>query len=264
MFLFEETKLIDIGSLGQKNEKVILQFKKSYTSELYMKNLPGLITNNITYKFLGDLTFKAHGYNWEEYKRTKKSILDTFTYICSIAPTIYNLIKTGFQILYSNSFNNYKIIEKLFFDKDKKMKKNKKVFQEIKLAISSDFLIDNDKEKEINEVNESDENINVSDDELENNSKINLPKLSFFSYIFSFFYCQNCRHRLKNQILISKCNEIVSKYYSIDNIIYNQMRFELMLKDYKWNEPKYKISENNELVVNLNNYLKNNYLDING
>ena len=122
LILFEETKLIDIGSFGQKNEKVILQNKKYYTDVKYIGQFSIVFdnNNNKTYKYLGEINFLAHGYNWEEYKRTKKSILDTFTYICSIAPTIYNLIKTGFQILYSNSFNNYKIIEKLFLTKIKK------------------------------------------------------------------------------------------------------------------------------------------------
>jgi hypothetical protein len=43
---------------------------------------------------------------------------------------------------------------------------------------------------------------------------------------------------MKNKIdIINTCNAIIFKYLSIENILYSQIIFENLLKDYKWNEP---------------------------
>ena len=54
--------------------------------------------------------------------------------------------------------------------------------------------------------------------------------------------CKNNR-----QEIISKCNKLISQYYSIDNILYNQIKFENLLIDYKWNNPDLNKLDNNEL-----------------
>jgi len=42
---------------------------------------------------------------------------------------------------------------------------------------------------------------------------------------------------MKNKIdIINTCNAIIFKYLSIENILYSQIIFENLLKDYKWNE----------------------------
>ena len=59
-------------------------------------------------------------------------------------------------------------------------------------------------------------------------------------------YCET-----KKQEIISKCNEIVLKYNSIDYTLYSQMILENLLKDYKWNNPKLNNIENNKLINDL-------------
>ena len=60
--------------------------------------------------------------------------------------------------------------------------------------------------------------------------------------------------------MISNSEEILYKYFSVDNIVYNQIIFENLMKDYIWNNPKMKSIYNNELIKGLTNdidfYLK--------
>jgi len=60
---------------------------------------------------------------------------------------------------------------------------------------------------------------------------------------------------LNKKELIQKCNEIISKYYSIENIIYNQIKLENLMKDYRWNDPRLNNFDNNQLIEQLKNSL---------
>ena len=77
-----------------------------------------------------------------------------------------------------------------------------------------------------------------------------LPKLHFYDFLFNNFYSKKCCAGSKQE-LISTCNEIVSKYNSIDYILYNQIKLENLLKDYKWNNPKLNDIQNNKLMTDL-------------
>ena len=68
-------------------------------------------------------------------------------------------------------------------------------------------------------------------------------------------YCQKCCNASNRQQIISSCNNLVSKYYTIEDIIYNQMKLENLLKDYKWNDPSLNNVENNSLFNKLKTYL---------
>ena len=58
-----------------------------------------------------------------------------------------------------------------------------------------------------------------------------------------------------DQQIISKCNEIISKYYSIEYIIYNLIKLENLFRDYRWNNPALNNYENNELIIELKNLI---------
>ena len=53
------------------------------------------------------------------------------------------------------------------------------------------------------------------------------------------------------QALISSCNDIVTKYITIENILYNQIKLEYLWKDYKWNNPQYEKQQKDDLIMNL-------------
>ena len=144
--------------------------------------------------------------HWEEYKRTKKSIWDTLSIICSLSLTIFN-------------------------DED------------------------TDKLDEENNQENNDNHYNINE---EKNKSRNLPKLTFFDYFFNYIYCEKCC-KIRKQKIISKCNEIISKYYSIENIIYNQILLENLFKDYQWNNPDLMTYENNELIIQLKDTVTNCY-----
>lgn len=54
---------------------------------------------------------------------------------------------------------------------------------------------------------------------------------------------------------IEKCKEIISKYYSMEYIISNQIILENLLKDYRWNDPRLNNINNNELISQLKNII---------
>ena len=56
--------------------------------------------------------------------------------------------------------------------------------------------------------------------------------------------------------MINICNEIVAKYLSVENIIYNQIMMEKLWEDYKWNDPIHNKIIDNDFTLNLKEYLK--------
>ena len=264
-FLYEEIIVTDIGFLGNKNRSIIIP--KNYMIN-YLKVNETTTHRSQKYKAFGEIKFLLKEGNWEHYKRTKKSILNTFSYICSIGQAIYNFVKIGFLVIYSHNFNNYKIIQMLLFNKDTNLKKSKKANEGRHVNNNSDFLLSSYSNYDINNnknelKNDDEENNKIISEEIIDESDNLFPKLSFISYIFNNIYSQKCCNR-KNQKFICKCNEIVSKYYSIENILYNQIMIENLLKDYKWNEPKLKRIESNKLINGLKIFIRNNYPDTGG
>ena len=77
-----------------------------------------------------------------------------------------------------------------------------------------------------------------------------LPKLSFFDFYFNYIYCKKCK-RSEKQDILNICNKIISKYNSIDFVLYNNIIFENLLKDYKWNNPSLNNLKNIALIKEL-------------
>ena len=96
---------------------------------------------------------------------------------------------------------------------------------------------------------EDNKKIKVNDD-----IKRVIPKLKFMDFILNNFYSEKCCKISNRQKLISSCNDLVSKYYTIEDIIFNQMKLENLLKDYKWKVPKLQSINNNKLIINLRKY----------
>ena len=176
-----------------------------------------------------------------------------------------------FSKLYSKSFDKYKIIENILQKKHKKFSKSKRTSSEIsqiselKDIKSGDILLENDEEKENTEQNPNN-NINDSgnDDDIEVDNNIYfinkenkgeriLPKRNFLEFIYNTFY-NEYRCYYERQQLICSCNHIVLEFFSIENIIYNQILFENLLRDYKWNNPELKDILNNKSLY----YIKKN------
>ena len=200
------------------------------------------------YKFLYIFNSVNHFDDFIEYKRKKVSIIDLIANICSLALTIFNAFKLGFSILYSSNFDNYKIIDRILSTRDISIEKITKKTADTKPPLLTEL-------KEFDEENE-DEYENEKKDKLieakkvEENKQSILPKYHFFDFIFNIFSC--CFKNNNAQKCISACNEIKQKYYSIENILYNQLIMENLLKDYKWNNPDLKFIKNIQLIDKLN------------
>ena len=186
IYSFEESICTTFGFFANKNESILTpknyEFSTAHINFIIEKG-------NIKYKILSEITFVVNINNWDHYKRTKKSIWDTFSNICSLGLTIYNAFKNGFLLLYSRNFNNYKIIQTILSGKDEKLKHNKKITTTKQMKAldnnSSDILFtkpvnyDNNND-EIDEQNIDNEKIKITYEEMPEEPDTIFPKLSFF------------------------------------------------------------------------------------
>jgi len=263
---YEKKYFLSIFSyiFGNEGEELI---GGHFTNKMYFfmdqvidPRLEKITVNETTYKLLSLILASTDGEQYEEYKRTKIGILDILSNIFALSLTIFNAFVYVFCRYYLINFDNYKIIEKIlskerrikkYLHKDISTDKNDDKNKQIELIDNidkDDYLLDKDNNLEIKDI--IDENKN---NEIENEDR-NIPKLRFIDFLMNNIYCQKCCNVSNRQQIISSCNNLVSKYYTIEDIIYNQMKLENLLKDYKWNDPNLKYIENNEFIVQLKSY----------
>ena len=255
IYNLEEIICTDKGFFGDKNKSIINI--KNREKNLNPINKADPNKENGDYIIFGDIFFAIHLYNWSHYKRTEKSILETFSYICSIGLVGLNIVTKMIFLFYSRFFDNYKIVQHLLFGNDTLIRRN--------IEISKKLT--NKKQEPLNINLSNSENVDENGIDYENKSQpeenvgqtdINFPeKLSCCSFVFNCFFCGCCNK--KNQILISKCGDIISEYYSVEKIIYNQLLMENLIEDYKWNNIKLKNIRENKSIISLINSIKGNY-----
>ena len=218
--------------------------------------------NGTYYKLLSMYSISVDLFQFELYKRTKKIILDVFADISALSMTVLEIFAFILSNYYSGNFDNYKIIEKvlskekiqIFRNKDISEDKedNKKMQIELTDNIEkSDALLEGNSELEAkdNLIEDKDDNAGNKYEE-----ELFLPKLRFIDFIMNSFYSEKCCKISNRQQLISSCNDLVSKYFTIEYIIYNQIKIENLLKDYKWNDPKLGNINNNKFFIELKSY----------
>ena len=208
------------------------------------------------YKLVSVLHFEKNNFAYyETYVREKVSIFDAIANICSLIITLYGIITFIFCQFYSNSFDNYKIVEKIISNNTNLHKRMPSSFietgigliNEMKSIKKDDLLNENDdntkniiiKNDNIKDIEEEED-----DDDCESNMELKLNKFHFYDFFYNNIYSEKCC-RSPIQGIIKTCNELISKYYSVDSIVYNQIRLENLFKDYKWNNIKLKNIDNN-------------------
>ena len=259
IYNFEEIICTDKGFFGDKNKSIInIKYREQNLNPINKAN-PDI--ENGVYRIFGDVFFRFNKYNWSHYKRTEKSILETFSYICSIGLVGLNIVTKMIFLFYSRFFDNYKIVQHLLFGNDTLIRRN--------IEISKKLT--NKKQEPLNINLSNSENVDENGIDYENKSQpeenvgqpdLNFPeKLSCCSFVFNCFCCGCCKNYCdkKNQILISKCGDIISEYYSVEKIIYNQLLMENLIEDYKWNNIKLKNIRENKSIISLINSIKSNY-----
>ena len=249
IYYFEEIICTDKGFFGDKNKSIInIKYREQNLNPI---NKADPTKENVVY--IGNIYFLINKYNWSHYKRTEKSILETFSYICSIGLVGLNIVTKMIFLFYSRFFDNYKIVQHLLFGNDTLIRRN--------IEISKKLT--NKKQEPLNINLSNSENVDENGIDYENKSQpeenvgqpdLNFPeKLSCCSFVF------NCFCDKKNQILMSKCGDIISEYYSVEKIIYNQLLMENLIEDYKWNNIKLKNIRENKSIISLINFIKSNY-----
>ena len=201
---------------------------------------------------------------YTEYIRSKKSILDVFADIGALFSTLYSVFSFIFNF-YSQNFDNYKILKEILSTPGIFEIRNKRII----LKANSNKIEEIPFNKKLSEINTNDNGI-ISIDSCKtipnNSSRLNLSLkeefkfkenynnkskgIKFIYFILENMYCK-CKNIRKEYNIIDICNNILSKYSSIESILYNQIIFENLLKDYHWNDNNLKIIGNNYLIKKL-------------
>ena len=221
-----------------KNEKTLFQFLDSwrgkkneyiagYIDEREISPIPPTYRNRRTgifsmarYKVIGSIQIYNLHIGYEEYKRKDIKFLSTLANICALFTSIKGIISSIITSLYSNGFDNHKLVKTIL------LKKIKKKDEKLQL-----FPINNDKV-----INNLDNNLlyNKAETDDYEHENLNLEKIIWIRYLLNNIYCANCGSNIQDRI--ETCNEIIQKYMSYECILYNQLMFEQLLMDYKWND----------------------------
>ena len=217
-------------------------------------------------------TFPIHKY--QKYRRSEISFLDVLSNIGALFSTFNTVLTVVFRF-YSKNYDHYEIVDKILKTELRKDTRKKKINlnninNEKKLMEMSDVNPENDKldsplimenNEKIPEVKISDEFEGKQGEEEEFNENKNeseeeniLPRLSFIEFFLNNLYFKKCKRRNQQEIL-ELCNKIILKYTSIDSVLYNLMILENLFKDYRWNNPRLKNLNNNELILALKKFI---------
>ena len=193
--------------------------------------------------------------------------------------TFYSFFVKIFYLFYSKKYDHYKIFKNILL-LDETIKKSKSIFisessnlqlnkvvEEKTLEVQDIQVISSNKRKNTGCSSNSSNNNNDKGsefpmtekedkyDENENEvNNLNLPKLPFVDFVFNNFYSGKCCTSNKHK-LMTLSSKIIYRYNSIENILYNQIKFENLLNDYKWNNPKLKNVQNNKTILEMRNNL---------
>ena len=160
-----------------------------------------------------------------EYTRIKKSLLDIFANIGALFSTLFSIFSFLFNF-YSKNFDNYKMIQSILSEP--------KIIQlnsNIKVSRSKTIKFENMHNKNI--IKNDNQSFNTSKsvhfkskgfylqkrNELE--TKFNfeydfdLIEINFIQFLLNHIYFKR-KHKRKEQKVIDVCNNIISKYISID------------------------------------------------
>ena len=186
--------------------------------------------------------------------------------IGALFSALYSVFSFIFNF-YSHNFDNYKIVNEVITINEKNNKCIKKITrtnsvksEEIPLNKRSK-AIDADNILSVNSFNSppnSSKKIKSKEKEemkLEENYDNKSDSIKLYHFLLQHIYCKSEKIK-KEYSIINICNKILSKYISIENILYNQIIFEDLLKDYHWNDNNLKNIENNILIKKLKSLTK--------
>ena len=195
------------------------------------------------------LEIHPNQFQHDKYTRKKNSWLDVLADVSALSSTVLDLMALAYGFLYSQNYDNYKIIENIISQKMRINIDNKiEDKEELKIEFNSGLLDSNEEEDKEKEKIDLEKKLN---DDLPKKGTIYLPFMRFYDFLFHQFYFKCCFGPSNKQTFIDSCNGVVAKYLSVENLLYNQIRLENLLKDYKWNNPQYDTQEKNDFLLEL-------------
>ncbi len=255
----------------------IMKIKNEYTSgyiesDNSVNNDKPIIIDYI--KIISIVYMENKHERYTEYQRTKNDILDLIADIGSLYQTFFSIFIFIFKF-YSNNVDNYQVINKIISENKVFNLINKQSDKRIiDISQINQNKTNNDKslsaKSRMLSVNNLISKSNVfkiireskvfleSNDKLETNKIIetkenkNIKKLSFKHFFLNSFFLKFFNGKNENKI-IDLCNYILSKYTYIDLLLHNQIMFENLLKDYRWNNINLNNINKNELLTRLKN-----------
>ena len=203
------------------------------------------------------LIFRPNLEEYERYSRKKISFLDVLADVSALASTVLDLMSLAYGFLYSQNYDNYKIIENIL---TKKMNINinninDKIEDEgnekTKIELQADLIDNKTEEKEnIDEIDIREKKQEEEKEKKRPSENLGLPSPKIYDFLFHELYFK-CFGPSSKQALIDSCNDIVAKYTTIENLLYNQIRLEYLWKDYKWNNPQNEKKQKEDLILEL-------------
>ena len=163
---------------------------------------------------------KTYLYN----KRTLISFIDVLAKLFSLLMTINSVFKVVYSF-YSKNYDNYEIIEKIL-NPPKELIVKKEDTTELKDITS----IKPEGEKKTDIIYDASKNELL----IKDSSFISIKKFCCWDFVINNIYSKCCPSKI-NQTLINNANDMIYKYLSVENLVLNQIKFEKLLKDYKWN-----------------------------
>lgn len=245
----------------------IFNIKSDYISG-YLKDSFTIPADNSIYmnysekniKVISSIMIENRHSEYTEYKRQKVSVLSLLANIGALFSTIYACFIFFFKY-YSTNYDNYNIMKNIL-NNNKIIKSNKSIElgkfpnnslndfnSDNKNIINEPLISDIGKGKDmvIND-NEGDKENKLEYGNNENGEPETLEKLSFIHFLLNNI---GFLKKIKGKETLTICRDIYSKYTSIELLLYNQIMFENLLKDYKWNDPNYNNIGKNEFIIKL-------------
>lgn len=207
------------------------------------------------YKLLSIIEIDNNKYNYLYFRRIPNSIFTTIANIAALISTV-NFLLASFLNFYSSNYENY-IVIKYLSSPEKNIIENNLAKNSNKNLESNDFNDINEinGETDIPLINPDNKIIDnaIGGEDIENNNHI-----SFWSFFLNNLYCKCCKKKMEQE-KIKLSNEIIEKYLSVENIMYNQIIMKNLLNDYKWNDPNLNNINKNEDIFRFNNLDEFNY-----
>ena len=221
---------------------------------------------NDNFRTLAIINLERDNTGYSQYKRKKMGFLDVLSKIGALFSTIRIFFLFFFRY-YANNFNNYKIIEKILFSQNTYSNTEIELNDESQKSKNDINLECNKTDNKMTELlmkdTSSQKRLSINDDNNEEEQDQNdedgplkeFPKHSFLEFFYNNIYCKCCKKR-KNQEIINVYNEILFKYFSVDTMLYNQIKLENIFKDYHWDNPALNSIEKNNLIIKLKKTIK--------